>query len=335
MRALVLTGPGTAEVREVPLPSAGPGEAVVAVHRVGVCGTDQELYAGTMAYLRSGRSRFPLRPGHEWAGEVVEVGQGVDEGWLGTRVTGDTMLACGHCDRCTSGRRHVCRTLREVGVSLGADGALAECLAVPADSLHRLPASLDDEAGALVEPGANAWRAASAALAGPGARILVWGSGTIGLLACAFATTAGAEVHLVGRRGGGETMAGRFGATGAWTEHTIPDLPFHAVIDATDDPGVPAAAVARVEPGGRVVGIGLAGSPSPVDTHDIVLRDITFVGLLSGSPGLADAIAGYASGAVDPHPLVGAVAGLDDAPAVLAGTIRGEGGPKILIDPRR
>ena len=319
----------------MPLPSAGPGEAVVAVHLVGVCGTDQELFAGTMAYLRSGRSRFPLRPGHEWVGEVVEVGPGVDAGWLGARVTGDTMLSCGHCDRCTSGRAHVCRFLREVGVSLGADGALAERLAVPADSLHRLPSSLDDEAGALVEPGGNAWRAASAGLAGPGARILVWGSGTIGLLACAFAAAAGAEVHLVARRPGREAMAGRFGARGAWTPATIPDLPFHAVIDATDDPAVPAAAVARVEPGGRVVGIGLAGSASLVDTRDIVLRDVTFVGLLSGSPGLDDAIAGYASGRVDPHPLIGAVVGLEDAPAVLAGTIRGKGGPKVLIDPRR
>ena len=335
MRALVLTGPGAAEVQEVPLPSAGPDEAVVAVRRVGVCGTDQELFAGTMAYLRSGRSRCPLRPGHEWAGEVVEVGRGVDEGWLEARVTGDTMLACGHCDRCTSGRRHVCRSLREVGVSLGADGALAERLAVPVDSLHRLPASIDDEAGALVEPGGNAWRAASAALSGPGARILVWGSGTIGLLACAFAAAAGAEVHLVARRPGRETMAGRFGAAGAWTAASIPDLPFHAVIDATDDPGIPATAVARVEPGGRVVGIGLGGAPSLVDTRDIVLNDVTFVGLLSGSPGLDDAIAGYASGSVDPHPLVGAVVGLDDAPAVLAGRIRGKGGPKILIDPRR
>ncbi len=335
MRALVLTGPGTAEVRDVPLPSAAPGQAVVAVHRVGVCGTDQELFAGTMAYLRSGRSWFPLRPGHEWAGVVVEVGQGVDEVWLGRRVTGDTMLACGHCDRCTSGRRHVCRSLREVGVSLGVDGALAERVVVPADSLYRLPDALDDEAGALVEPGGNAWRTASAALAGPGVRVLVWGSGTIGLLACAFAAAAGAEVHLVVRRAGGEPLAGRFGASAAWTADTIPDLPFHAVIDATDDPGVPAAAVARVEPGGRVVGIGLAGSPSLVDTRDIVLRDVSFVGLLSGSPGLDDAIAGYASGRIDPHPLVGAVVGLDDAPAVLAGEIRGEDGPKVHIDPRR
>ena len=81
--------------------------------------------------------------------------------------------------------------------------------------------------------------------------------------------------------------------------------------------------------------IGLAGEPSRVDTRTVTLKDVSVVGLLSGSPGFAAAIAAYAGGSVDPRPLVGAVVGLDDAPAVLAGTIRGEGGPKIHIDPRR
>jgi threonine dehydrogenase-like Zn-dependent dehydrogenase len=337
MRALVIHGPGRASVTEVADPRPGRGEVVVTVHRVGLCGTDQELFAGTMAYLRTGRSRYPLRPGHEWAGVVTELGDAVDPAWLGRRVTGDTMLACGVCDRCRDGRRHVCRALAEVGISLGVDGALAERLVVPAASLVPLPDVVDDAAGALVEPGGNSWRAAAAAHAGPGARVLVWGAGTIGLLAAAFAVAAGAEVHVIARRPASAAMATGFGATSTWeTAAAIPvDLPFHAVIDATDDPAVPAAAAARVEPGGRVVGIGLAGSPSLVDTRDVVLRDVTLVGLLSGSPGLAAAAAGYASGAVDPRPLVGAVVGLDEAPAVLAGERRGETRPKVHIDPRR
>ena len=301
-----------------------------------MCGTDQELFAGTMAYLRTGRTRYPLRPGHEWAGIVEEVGAGVDPAWTGRRVTGDTMLACGICDRCRDGRRHVCHEMAEVGISLGVDGALAERLVVPAVSLLPLPDAVDDAAGALVEPGGNAWRAAAAAHAGPGQRVLVWGAGTIGLLAAAFAVSAGAEVHVIARRPASVALAGRFGASRTWTTDILPaDLPFHAVIDATDDPTVPAAAVARVEPGGRVVGIGLAGFPSLVDTRDAVLRDVTFVGLLSGSPGLAAAVDGYARGSVDPRPLVGAVVGLDEAPAVLAGTLRGGNGPKVHIDPRR
>lgn len=333
MRALILHGPGSASVEDVPAPVAGRGDVVVAVARAGVCGTDQELFSGEMAYFASGRATYPLRPGHEWCGVVQEVGPGVDPAWLGARVTGDTMLSCGRCDRCPSGRRHVCRELVEVGISLGFAGALAGSLVVPASSLLRLPDAVDDVAGALVEPGGNGWRAA-AAHARPGARILVLGTGSIGLLATAFAAAAGAEVHVLGRRAAGLATAQGMGATGAWTAATLPEIPFHAVIDATDDPAMPAEAVRRVEPGGRVVAIGLAGSPSRIDTRDVVLRDVTVVGLLSGSPGLVAAIRHYADGSVDPHPLVGATVGLGDVPAVLAGAYA-DAGAKIMIDPHR
>jgi threonine dehydrogenase-like Zn-dependent dehydrogenase len=93
MRALVLHGPGRASVEDVPAPAAGPGQVVVEVHRVGVCGTDTEFYNGGMAYLATGQARYPLRPGHEWCGVVAELGDGVDTGWLGRRVTGGSTSA--------------------------------------------------------------------------------------------------------------------------------------------------------------------------------------------------------------------------------------------------
>ncbi|WP_344293574.1 alcohol dehydrogenase catalytic domain-containing protein, partial [Streptomyces synnematoformans] len=164
MRAFVLHGPGDAGVVDVEPPAAGPGEAVVDVARVGVCGTDLELFSGELQYLRDGRSRFPVRPGHEWSGRVAAVGAGVDPGWVGRRVTGDTMLGCRACRRCRGGRQHLCEDRREVGI-LGHAGALAEQLAVPARSLHALPDAVDDALGALVEPGGNALRAARAARA--------------------------------------------------------------------------------------------------------------------------------------------------------------------------
>lgn len=335
MRALVLIGPGRAEVREVPIPTPGPGDVVVDVHRVGLCGTDSELFSGEMAYLHSGRATYPLRPGHEWCGVVREVGPGVDAGWLGRRVTGDTMLSCGRCDRCRDGRRHVCRDLVEVGISMGFAGALAERVRVPAESLLALPDAVDDTAGALVEPGGNAWRSAAAAHAGPGRRVLIWGAGTIGLLAAAFAAAAGSEVHLIGRRPDQLARAERLGVARTWLPERWPDVPFHAVIDATNDPKVPALAAERVEPGGRVVLIGLAGAASIVDTRRLALRDVTAVGILSGSPGLAHAIDHYAAGTVDPRPLAAATVGLEQVPAILAGTFVGPAGPKIQCDPRR
>ena len=229
---------------------------------------------------------------------------------------------------------HLCRDLVEVGIA-GYPGALAEQLRVPVASLHQLPDGVDDAAGAMVEPGGNAWRAGDAALAGPGRRVLVWGAGTIGLLAASFAAAAGAEVHVVARRAASRDLALELGATATWSPDALPDGPIHAVIDATDDPDVPAAAVRLVEPGGRVVFIGLAGTPSRIDTRDLVFGDITAVGILGGSLGLGHAIEHFADGRVDPRPLVGRTVGLDDAPRVLDGSIRGEPGPKVHIDPRR
>ena len=97
-----------------------------------------------MAYLHSGEAAYPLRIGHEWSGTVRSVGPDVDEAWVGRRVTGDTMLGCGRCDRCRGGRQHLCADRFEVGIRNGWPGALAEQLAVPATSLLALPDAVDD-----------------------------------------------------------------------------------------------------------------------------------------------------------------------------------------------
>ena len=122
MRAFVITGPGQAEVAEVPTPVAGPGEVVVGIERVGVCGTDVAFFTGEMPFLHDGNARYPMRIGHEWMGTVLSVGSSQDEGWLGQRVTGDTMLGCRKCVRCESGRQHLCDARLEVGVRGGKDG---------------------------------------------------------------------------------------------------------------------------------------------------------------------------------------------------------------------
>jgi threonine dehydrogenase-like Zn-dependent dehydrogenase len=337
LRAFVLTGPRQHAVQEVPAPAAVPGEAVVAVERVGVCGTDVEFFTGEMAYLHQGHSSYPLRLGHEWCGTVLAVGDGADPGWVGRRVMGDTMIGDGTCSRCRRGHQHVCEHRQEVGIRDGRPGALAEQLAVPVSSLHALPDELDPALGALVEPGGNALRAARATGAGPGDRVLVLGPGTIGLLAAMFLRAAGAEVHVLGATPESLAYAGSLGFEKAWTADGLPDLPFHAVVDASNAAHLPALALDLVEPAGRVVYIGLAGSPSHVDTRTLALKDVTAVGILSASPGLEDAIRAYASGAVDPRPLVAATVGLEEVGEVLAGwRPPGAGpGPKVHVDPRR
>ncbi|MCX4759442.1 alcohol dehydrogenase catalytic domain-containing protein [Streptomyces sp. NBC_01275] len=337
LRAFVLTAPGEYAVREVPAPVAASGEAVVDVERVGVCGTDMEFFTGAMAYLHQGHSSYPMRLGHEWAGRVAAVGAGVDPGWVGRRVMGDTMLGCGACRRCRRGHQHVCEQRQEVGIRGGRAGALAEQLAVPVSSLHVLPDSVDAVLGALVEPGGNALRAAQAAAPRPGDRTLVLGPGTIGLLVAMFLRAAGADVHLMGATDDSLAFARNLGFAQAWTEHSVPDLPFDAVVDASNASHLPDLALELVEPAGRVVYIGLAGEPSRVDTRTLALKDVTAVGVLSASPGLEATIQAYADGSVDPRPLVAATVGLDQAGPVLAGERPADAGPgpKVHIDPRQ
>ncbi|MFI5585839.1 zinc-binding dehydrogenase [Amycolatopsis sp. NPDC051758] len=331
MRAFVLTGPRRGAVLEVPSPEPAPGEVVVDVERAGVCGTDVEFFTGEMAYLHQGHAAYPMRLGHEWAGTVSAVGAGVDPAWLGSRVMGDTMLGDRTCRRCRRGHQHTCEDRQEVGIRGGRAGALAERLAVPAWSLHTLPDEVDAVLGALVEPGGNALRAARAAGAGEGDRVLVLGPGTIGLLTAMFLRAAGAEVHLLGQDA--LTFARSLGFAHTWTRDTLPDLPFDAVVDASGAAELPALAVEVVEPAGRVVYIGLSARPSELDTRALVMKDVTAVGVLSASPALADTITAYATGSVDPRPLVGATLGLDGVAAVLGG--ERFAAPKVHVDPRR
>jgi threonine dehydrogenase-like Zn-dependent dehydrogenase len=334
MRAVVLTGPGRAEVRDVAPPVPAGGQVVVDVDRVGICGTDLELFSGHMSYLHTGASSYPLRPGHEWCGTVTAVGPGTDPAWQGRRVTGDTMIGCGHCRRCRQGRHHVCEHRYELGIRDGLPGALAERVAVPAGSLHPLPDSVDATRGALVEPGGNALRCVTAAELAAGERLLVLGTGTIGLLTAMFARARGAEVHLVGEDEEHLALPRRLGFGSAWTRDTLPALSWDGVVDASTARELPALALDLVEPGGRIVYIGLAGVPSTIDTRDLVLAGVTAVGILGASAGLAGAIAAYADGSVDPAPLVAATVGLGQAPDVLAGHRPGTAG-KIHIDPSK
>jgi threonine dehydrogenase-like Zn-dependent dehydrogenase len=231
----------------------------------------------------------------------------------------------------------VCAERHEIGIRRGWPGALAEQVLVPVTALHEIPDSLDDTAGALVEPGGNAWRAVLAARAENGTRLLVWGSGTIGLLALQLAVASGSVVDVIGRDPRTLGLARNLGARRAGRVEEGFAGPYDAVIDATYDRDVPSAAVELVEPAGRVVFIGLSGEPSYVDTRLLALKDVTAVGILSASPGLGAVIEHYASGRVDPRPIVAATVGLSMTTSVLRGEkpLNAGPGPKLHIDPRK
>ena len=339
MRALAVTAPRHAEVQDVPDPTAAPGQLLVEVERVGICGTDIELYTGEMAYLKQGLTHFPLRPGHEWVGRVVAVGSADDDDWIGKRITGDTMLGCGHCETCQSGVHHVCPNRFEVGIRGDWAGALAEKMLIPTRFAYAIPEHVSLTAAALVEPAGNSLRAVRAAAIEPGRTVLVLGSGTIGLLAAQFALAEGAEVHVGGVRQGSLTLARSLGVHHTWQLDQLADGrvdQFDAVIEATSNERMPALSVHLAKPAGRVIFIGLSSTPSLVDTREIALKDITAVGILSASPGLAGAIASFASGAVVPDAIVSEVISLAEVPSRFEGE-RGPDsgpGPKVHVDPR-
>jgi threonine dehydrogenase-like Zn-dependent dehydrogenase len=195
---------------------------------------------------------------------------------------------------------------------------------VPVHALQPLPDSVDATLGALVEPGGNALRSVQGADLAPGERLLVLGPGTIGLLVAQIAVARAVDVHLLGRAGRSLGFARSLGFEQAWTAGTLPKLRFDAVVDASNAPALPALALDLVEPGRRVVYVGLAGTPSLIDTRTMALKDVTAVGVLGASSGLAGTIGLYASGVVDARPLVAATVGLGEVAVVLASERRPE-----------
>ena len=340
MRALVVDGPRRGGVQELDAPVPQEGQLLVDVERVGLCGTDVELYTGEMTYFELGLTHFPLRLGHEWTGRVSAVGPGTDPSWIGTRVTGDTMIGCGRCQLCLTGKHYVCADRHEIGITDGWPGALAEQMLLAVRFAHRIPDNISVTSAAMIEPGGNSLRAVEAACLSPGERLLVLGSGTIGLLAAQIGLARGLEVHVAGERASSLELARALGRRHVYQVDDLghdPGLRFDAVIDASSADSMPALAVRLVSPAGRVVFIGVSSTPSLIDTRTLVLADVTAVGILSASPGLAGTIELFASGAVDPEPLVSEVIGLDQVTSRLEGR-RGKGsgpGPKVHVDPRK
>lgn len=189
MKAIVKAsaGPG-AEIRDVPVPSCGPTEVLLRVLRAGVCGTDLHIYRWDG--WSEGRIRPPVTLGHEFVGEVVEVGARVTDVEIGQRVSCESHIVCGSCLPCRTENAHVCENTKILGVDV--NGGFAEYVAVPGANVWGAPPNISIEAAAVMEPLGNA---VHTAFAGPlaGATVAVTGCGPIGLFAIGVARAAGAS----------------------------------------------------------------------------------------------------------------------------------------------
>ncbi len=190
MRAIVLEEPGTLRLQSVPSPAQpGPGEALVRVRRVGICGTDLHAYAGNQNFFS-----YPRIMGHELAVEVLALGAGVEDALLGQTCCVIPYLQCGRCSACRRGKTNCCTGMQVLGVHI--DGGMREQFTLPADKLLQA-AGIPPEQLALVEMLAIGAHAAKRAAINSGEKTLVIGAGPIGLATAQFALLAGADVAVL------------------------------------------------------------------------------------------------------------------------------------------
>jgi len=312
VRALRWDGIRLALARDVPEPVPAPGEALVRVHLAGICRTDLEITRGYLGFRGT--------PGHEWVGHVVAA---EEADLVGARVVGEINFACGVCPTCVAGLGRHCPARRVLGI-VGADGAFADLVVLPARNLHRVPDSVPDRAAVFVEPLAAAFEVLEQVPVGPGVRAVVLGDGKLGVLVAQVLVGAGAGVVLVGHHAEKLARARRLGiATGPAGAGA--DL----VVDATGAPGGLAAALALVRPRGTIVLKTTVAGEHRLDLAPAVINEVTVVGSRCGP--FAPALAALAGGRIAVAPLVDAVYPLDDA--VGAFTRAAEPGVlKVLIE---
>jgi threonine 3-dehydrogenase len=273
-------------VTTAPRPSVAPGEVLIAVRHAGVCGTD--LHIADWDAWAQGRLKPPVIVGHEFAGEIVEVGDGVSELQVGQLVTAEGHIVCGHCLQCRTGNGHICRNTRIIGVDR--DGAFAEYIAMPETNVLTLD-GIPTTIGAIMDPMGNAFHTVLTAEI-PGSTVFVVGCGPIGCFAVGIARAAGAakviasdvnpkRLALAQRMGAHLTLdAARqdvvrevLAATGGEGADVVCEMS-----------GVPAAlhqAFAAVRMGGRVQLLGIPKGEVPVDfANEIIFKGITVYGVI-------------------------------------------------------
>ncbi|MEU1779079.1 alcohol dehydrogenase catalytic domain-containing protein [Streptomyces abikoensis] len=339
MRAAAVVAPGVTEILELPVPPPAPGEVLIAPLRVGLCGTDLELLHGTASYVRDGRAPYPHVFGHEWVGRVVAPapGRSGTDGRItvGDRVVGHTMISCGDCRACHRGRRNECARLREVGL-YGQQGAAAQYLRMPARALSVVPDAVDDAAAALVEPAVTVLEGLDRVRCSPGERVLVIGTGTIGLLAVQLGRRLAGKVDVVGVDAAGLDGAHTMGAHRCFRPGEAPAGHYDVVVEASGAGAAFHEALRTTAVGGRIAAVGVAAEAvDAVHVGDLVLRGITVHGIRHGLDQYDRVLQLFADGALTATGMVAAVLPLDrvtDAFRLLQDPSRTA--PKVALDPR-
>jgi 2-desacetyl-2-hydroxyethyl bacteriochlorophyllide A dehydrogenase len=314
MKAFRIYGARSARYEELPDPTIGPDEALLRVRAVAACGTDLEIYQGTMFYFTSGLAHYPVIPGHEWSGEVLQVGENVSNVVPGDKVVGECTVSCGYCDYCRRGWYNQCLNRQETGI-LDLAGGFADTMCYPASFLHTFE-RLSFEEAALCETTAISVYAVKLVETCPADRVAVLGSGPIGLQAMQAAKAYGAQqVVVIGGRASRRRLALELGADAVidprqqdleQETHRVTDgEKFDVIIEATGNPVVTRDLLKIIRPRGRIALVGLFnGQKGEIDLDALVVNNITIKGSL-GSPNVWDeTLYLLETGAIQARPLI-------------------------------
>lgn len=270
-------------VKDVPKPEPEPDEVLVRVDSCNICGTDISLYRGKYT------AKTPVILGHEWSGEIVEIGENVKDLHIGDKVVSDPNESCGLCYWCRSGKPYFCNNMPEYGVLR--DGGFAEYIKITAKSVYKIPEGLDLESAAFVEPVSCAVHCIDRALIKPGESVLIIGGGASGQIITQLARNAGASrLIMITRSKSKLELAKKFGATDIINAKEEDIL--KKILDLTDGLGVDVTieavgkaetielAATLVKKSGRVLIFGFApeGEKATISPFEILSKELTIMG---------------------------------------------------------
>ena len=317
MRAAVLVEPGRIEMQQRRVPAPGPGDVLIRVSSVGVCGSDTHYY-------RHGRVgsfvvRQPLVLGHEAAGRIVGVGESVDPERIGERVSIEPQRPDPDSEEVRRGHYNLCPHMRFFATP-PVDGALCDYVTIGAGYAHPVPDSVSDDAAALCEPLSVGIAAVRKAGVDGGSRVLITGAGPIGIMVAQVARAYGAtDIVVSDPDGARREQALTFGATGVLdpTVEPIGELGVDAFIDASGAPPAVVDGIRAVRPAGTIVLVGSGAESMELPTQLIQNRELVLNGVFRYANTWPTAIALVKSGRVDLDAMVTAHFPLEKAAEAL------------------
>jgi threonine 3-dehydrogenase len=339
VKALVKVAQGAGlELRDVPEPKPGPGDVLLRVLRTGICGTD--LHIESWDEWAANTIKPPLVLGHEFVGEVVEVGAAVTKVKPGDLVSGEGHLVCGTCRNCKAGRRHLCANT--IGLGVHTAGAFAEYAVLPEQNAWVHTHEVDLDVAAIFDPFGNA---VHTALSFPlvGEDVLITGAGPIGLMAAAVARHAGARNVMItdvseerlelARKIGVSLALNVAGATIADGQRTLGLREgFDIGLEMSGRPEAMRDMIANMTHGGRIAMLGLPAQEFPVDWARIVTSMITVKGIYGREMFETwYAMSVLLEGGLDLAPVITGRYGFRDFEAAFADAASGRGG-KVILD---